>query len=40
MIRTLSIIAILLTLWMLSAPAPSIDPALWNQYAMTELRGH
>jgi len=41
MIRFLSFIIILLALcfWAFDHPEP-INPALWNQYAMTELRGH
>ena len=32
----------ILVLWVLTlwTPKVTIDPAIWNQYAMTELRGH
>ncbi len=41
MTRFLSLIIILLALcfWAFDQPEP-IDPALWNQYEMTDLRGH
>ncbi len=39
MIRTLLIIALALALLAISPPQP-IDPALWREYAMTDLRGH
>jgi len=33
------VVLLVLTFWALLFPEP-IDPALWNQYKMTDLRGH
>lgn len=41
MTRLLAAAAVILILWLtLGATPEPIDPALWLEYEMTELRGH